>query len=677
MKTYLLRAFSLVALFLAGSVTPLIAEETSELRPIQVDDYFALKYVGSPAVSPDGKWVAFTVSGQDLEKDSRGTRIWMIPAAGGDPLPMTARGSSAWSPRWSPDGKHLSFVASSHDGSGSQVHTLDMRGGERVQLTHVAGGVGGYEWSPDGKKLALLIRDPDPSPETIPWVIDRLRFKADYVGYLNRQRGHLFVFDIASEKLTQLTSGDYEDYSPAWSPDGSRIAFVSNRTKEPDFSSNSDIWLVAPDTPYDRQDPVRVTTNPGSDGSPIWHPDGERIAYITAYTDRTDVPNAYLQTKIAIIRVGADEPVLLTTEELDRKAYGPVFSPDGSHIYAMLEDDGRVDLISVATDDGAMTRPITGQVRVGASTVTSAGAVVAIVSKPMLPSDLFILDSPMDAAPERRRLTNINADLLDTIFLSDVEEHRFPTLDGTQIQTFVHKPRDFNPSMQYPAILWLHGGQESQDSFGFNFRVQLFAANGYVVVRPNVRGSGGRGQEFALALNKAYGTKDIEDVIVTTDYVIGLGFVDPDRLGIGGWSSGGTLASFVTTKTDRFAGAISGAGVGWYTSTYGHDPYVLWWDKEFGPPWKNRDLWDRVSPFMGVENITTPTLFIGGEKDWNQPIIHSEQMYQAMKQLGRETSLVVYPDAYHGIRRPTYQKDLLERFLLWFDKYVKHSEPDS
>ncbi len=676
MKTNLLRAFSLIALFLAGSVTPLIAEETGELRPIQIDDYFALKSVGSPAVSPDGKWVAYTVSGQDLEKDSRGTRVWMIPAAGGDPLPMTAKGSSAWGPRWSPDGKHLSFIAS-RNGHGSQVHKLDMRGGEGIQVTNIERGVEGYEWSPDGKKLVLIIRDPDENSDQIPWVMDRLQFKQDYVGYLNRQRGHLFVLDIEAGKLTQLTAGDYEDYSPAWSPDGSRIAFVSNRTAEPDYSSNTDIWLIDPDTPYDKQEPVRVTTNTGSDRSPIWHPDGKRIAYITAYTGRTDVPDSYLQSKIAIIQPGEDEPVLLTTEELDRKAYGPVFSADGSHIYATLEDNGRVDLISVATDDGTLKRLIKGQVAVRSSTVTPNGAVVAIVSEPMLPSDLFILDSPMDNAPKRRRLTNVNANLLDSVFLSNVEELRFPTVDGTDIQTFVYKPQNFDPKHRYPAILWLHGGQESQYDYGFNFRVQLYTASGYIVVMPNVRGSGGRGQEFARALNKAYGTKDVEDVIVATDYVIDQGYVDPDRLGIGGWSSGGTLTNFVIAKTDRFAGAISGASVGWYTSTYGHDPYILWWHTELGPPWKNRDLWDSISPFMHVENITTPTLFIHGEKDWNQPVIHSEQMYQAMKFLGREASLVVYPGAYHGIRKPTYQKDLLERFVAWFDKYLKNQRPDS
>jgi dipeptidyl aminopeptidase/acylaminoacyl peptidase len=538
-------------------------------------------------------------------------------------------------------------------------------------MTNIKGGIGGHNWSPDRKRLLLSIRDKNTHDRSGPWVIDQLIFKQDYVGYLNRQRTHLYVHDLETETTIQITDRDYDDYDATWSPDGTKIAFTSNRTVEPAANFNSDIWLVNPDVAHDKQELVRVTTNPGSDGSPIWHPDGERIAYLMTYTDRTDVPDSYLQSKVAIIRIGEGEPVLLTTEDLDRKAYGPAFSPDGSHIYVTLEDDGQVQLASVSVDDGTLSRLVTGQVAVGATAVAPDGSVVFAMSKPRLPRDLFVLDAE-SSEPQPRRLTDINGELLSSIWLSDVEELRFPTLDGTEIQTFVYKPQDFNPNRKYPAILWLHGGQESQYDYGFNFRVQLFAANGYVVVMPNVRGSGGRGLDFGLSLNKAYGTDDVEDVIVATDYVIEQGYVDPDRLGVGGWSSGGTLTNFVIAKTDRFAGAISGASVGWYTSTYGHDPYYRWWHTELGPPWKNRDLWDSISPFMYVENITTPTLFIGGEKDWNQPIIHSEQMYQAMKHLGRETLLVVYPDAHHGIRRHSYQKDLLERFLDWFEQYVKN-----
>ena len=457
MKKHVLMTLTLFALLLAGLGTPLLAADA--LRPLEVDDYFALKYVGSPVVSPDGQWVAYTVSAQDLEKDSRETRVWMVSMAGGEPLPMTAKGSSAWGPAWSPDSTHLSFIAISKDSDASQVFTLDLRGGERVQMTNVAGGVEGYEWSPDGKQLALIIRDQEPDTGPGPWVIDRLKFKEDYVGYLNRLRAHVYVFDIDKKSVTQITSGDYEDYSPAWSPDGRSIAFVSNRTVEPDANSNSDIWLVKPDTPHDEQELVRVTTNPSSDGSPIWHPDGERIAYITTTTNRTDVPVSYLQSKVAIIRLGEDEPVLLTTESLDRRAYGPAFSPDGSHIYVTLEDDGQVQLASVSVDDGTLSRLVTGHVAVGATAVAPNGAVVAVVSEPTLPGDLFVVDSPSAASKERRRLTHVNDELLNSIFLADVEELRFDTLDGTEIQTFVYKPRDFNRRKQYPAILWLHGGQ--------------------------------------------------------------------------------------------------------------------------------------------------------------------------------------------------------------------------
>ena len=677
MRTHSLIKIALLAFLLLGANagSQASAQGADALRDLQVDDYFALKSVGGPHISPDGEWVAYTVRTQDLEADSRETRIWMVSTAGGKALPMTSSGNSAWSPRWSPNGKNLSFL-SERNGSGVQVFTLDLRGGEGVQLTSIEQGLEGYEWSPDGKRLALVIRDRDPDTGPGPWVIDRLKFKDDYVGYLNRLRSHLYVFDIDKKAVTQITSGDYEDYSPAWSPDGSKIAFSSNRTAEPDDNFNSDIWLVKPDTPHDKQELVRVTTNPGSDDSPVWHPDGERLAYIT--TTRTDVPVSYLQTKVALIRVGEDEPVLLTTESLDRKAYQPHFAPDGSRIYVLLEDDGQVHLAAVSVADGKLSRPIAGRRRVDTAAVAPDGAVVALLSEPRLPGELFVLDAePSATSPEPRRLTHVNDELLKSIALADAEELRFPTLDGTEIQTFVYKPRSFDPKLRYPTILWLHGGQESQYDYGFNFRVQLFAANGYVVVMPNVRGSGGRGLDFTLSNHRAWGTHDTEDVIVATDYVVKLGYADPDRLGIGGWSYGGTLTNDVITSTDRFAGAISGASVGLWTSTYGHDPYQLWFDTELGPPWENRDLWDSISPFMEVENITTPTLFIGGEKDWNQPIIHSEQMYQAMKQLGREASLVVYPDAHHGIRRPVYQKDLLGRFLNWFDRYVKNPQSDN
>jgi len=247
----------------AGAETRDLAQDADAHLHLQIADYFALKDVDDPRISPDGAWVAFTVHSQDLETDQHETRLWMISSSGGEAIPMTAPGSSATRPRWSPDGKHLAFLSDrewERNAKGQQVYTLDRRrGGEGIPLTSVEQGVEAYEWSPDGKRLVLLIRDSKPSQGKAPgpWVIDRLLFKEDYVGYLNRLRAHLYVFDVETKALVQITSGDYEDSDPAWSPDGSVVAFVSNRTEEPDANNNTDIWLVKPDLPC-REHPFQL-----------------------------------------------------------------------------------------------------------------------------------------------------------------------------------------------------------------------------------------------------------------------------------------------------------------------------------------------------------------------------------------------------------------------------------
>ncbi len=672
MRTHSLIKITLLGLLLLGanSGSQALAQDADAPRTLQVDDYFALKSVGSPQVSPDGAWVAYTVGTKDLEKDRRETRLWMVSTAGGEAIPMTAKGSSIWRPRWSPDGKYLTFMAGGSD-KGSQVFTLDLRGGERVQITSVEHGVEGYEWSPDGKRLALMIRDQGPEEESGPWVIDRLQFKEDYEGYMNRLRAHVYVYDIETKAIVQITSGDYEDYGPAWSPNGNLIAFSSNRTDEPDANYNSDIWLVKPNTSYEDQEPVRVTSNPGADDGPMWHPDGKRIAYST--TIKYELAN-YAQYEVAIIRVGKDKPVVLT-ESLDRNAFDPVLSKDGSKIYFQLEDDGMVNLAAVSVDDGSLSRPIAGRRAVGSVAEGPNGAIVARISEPQLPIELFVLDAGASASSGLRRLTHVNDGMLQTITLSDAEEARFQSTDGTtEIQAFIYKPTSYDPKRRYPTLLWLHGGQESQYDYSFNFRVQLFAANGYVVVMPNVRGSGGRGEKFALSNWQNWGKYDAQDVLAATDHAVTLDYVDPERLGIGGWSYGGCLTNWVITISDRFEGAISGAGNSQWLANYGHDRYQKWYALELGLPWETRERWENASPFNKVQNITTPTLWIGAEKDWNVPVINSEQMYQAMKKLGRETLLVVYPDSHHGVRKHSYQKDLLGRFLGWFDKYVKHPQ---
>ena len=273
-----------------------------------------------------------------------------------------------------------------------------------------------------------------------------------------------------------------------------------------------------------------------------------------------------------------------------------------------------------------------------------------------------------------KQITNFNTKFANEINWATREEIRYKSKDGTEIEAFVSKPHGFNPSIKYPLILHPHGGPVSQYDHGFNFWAQIYAANGYVVIQPNPRGSSGYGQAFSLALFADWGNLDTQDVEAGVDYLIAQGFVDDKRLGVGGWSYGGMLTNYVITKTTRYAGAVSGASEANYRANYGHDHYQMWWEIEMGLPWENAEGWERISPFNDVAKIKTPTLWIGGAVDWNVPIMNSEQMYQSMRRLGIKTQLVVYPGEHHGIRRPSFQKDRFERFVGWFDEHVKNKE---
>jgi dipeptidyl aminopeptidase/acylaminoacyl peptidase len=503
-------------------------------------------------------------------------------------------------------------------------------------------------------------------------VIDRVQFKRDYTGYLDRRRTHLYVFDVAGKKPAQVTSGDHDDDAPAWSPDGRFIAFVSNRTEEPDSNYDTNIWVVAADNPDKGKTLVQLTANPGNDEEPAWSPDGKWIAYVT-----NPEPKIlwYATNHLAVLPAptpgGARSEPKLLTRELDRNARAPRFAPDGS-IYFRLEDSGEEHLARVPVAGGAVTRPIAGPRVVAGFNLGKDGTVAALVSDAQTPDEVFVL---RHGAP-LRPLTATNKAFLAEVRLADYEEVQFKSTDGTPVEAFVLKPPGFTPELKYPALLRIHGGPVSQHDRGFSFEDQLFAANGYVVVLPNPRGSSGYGQEFSRAIFADWGNKDTQDVLAAVDHVVAQGYVDPARLGVGGWSYGGILTNYVISQTDRFKGAISGAGGALWTGLYGHDHYQLEYEVELGLPWKSREVWERLaSPFYNVEKITTPTLFMGGAVDWNVPIIGSEHMYQALRRLGRKTQLVVYPGQHHGISKPSYQKDRYERYLAWYGTHVK-GEPE-
>ena len=661
--------FFLIALLMGWQLVAAREAASAAQRRLEVDDLFALEVVGAPVISPNGEWVAYTVESVDAEEDARETAIWKVRRGGGDAVRMTRKGASAWAPHWSPDGRYLSFL-SARDEDATQVWLLDRSGGEAQQLTTVKQGVSAHEWSPDGSRLVLVIRDADPNatdeePERPrPWVIDRLLFKDDGVGYLSRLRTHIYRFELASNELTQLTRDDFDDSGPAWSPDGRSIAFVSNRSENPDLNYNEDIWLIRSDKPAAKNKPRQLTMSLGPDRSPTWSPDGSRIAYVTM-PDMEEL-TWYAMEYVAVVSAKGGEPTLLT-QSLDRRADWPRFSPDGSSVYFNLEDQRSKHLLRAPVGGGAPERVIQGERSVEGYEIAPDGGIVALIRTLDSPGNLFALDGS-----GLRALTRNNDELLSGIELASVESVSFPSRDGTDIQGFIYKPPGFSKRKRYPALLQIHGGPWAQYDHGFYFEAQLFAANGYVVVLTNPRGSTGRGMDFRMGIWQNWGIRDTEDILAGVDHAIELGYADPERLGVGGWSWGGILTNAAITQTDRFKAAVSVASYGLNVANYGHDLWHRWWERELGLPWENRGEWERLSTFNQVENIVTPTLWMCGEKDWNVPALNSEQMYQAMKRLGRETQLVIYPDQDHGISRPSFRKDLWERHLAWYSTYLSN-----
>jgi dipeptidyl aminopeptidase/acylaminoacyl peptidase len=640
-------------------------------RLLAPDDLYRALDVSDPRVSPDGLWVAYVVTTNDREADAPKSAVWMVSWDGSQRLALTSAGEGTGKPRWSPDGRYLAFIATPAGTDKGQIMLLDRRGGDARPLTQVGGDIGEYAWAPDGRRLAYTMSQGESGSAPKPIVIDALHFKQDEEGYIGAERArHLYSLDVDSKRIEQLTADpEFNEDLPVWAPDGRRIAFV--RTHEygpdPDGCEDIDVMEAVPGTM------PRTIVRPFAPNTQrlAWSPDGSLIAFLQGLEPKF---NAYMQDHLAVAAAagGAARPL---ADKLDRAVTSFAFAPDSASVTITVEDDGTAYPARVDVARGTVVRDGAAGPYVVSALSSAAGHTALLESNDGAPAEVYALEDG-----RLRKLTAHNDAFLGELSLGAVEDIRFKSKDGAEIHGIMIKPPSYVPGRKYPTLLWIHGGPNGQDEHslvldGYQFEPQMFAARGFVVLRVNYRGGSGRGLAFAKSIFADWGHKEVADLLAGVDYLVARGIADADRLAVGGWSYGGILTDYTIASDRRFKAAVSGAGSADQLATYGTDEYVLQYNNELGPPWRNTALWLKVSyPFFHADRIHTPTLFIGGEKDFNVPIVGGEQMYQALRTLGVPAQLVVYPGQHHVFTRPSFVKDLADRMSAWVDRFIQKVE---
>jgi dipeptidyl aminopeptidase/acylaminoacyl peptidase len=643
-----------------------------------LDDLAKIVRVGAPRLSPDGAWILYTVSKTDVGEDKNASQLWMVSWDGKQDMQLTFGKDGVGDPQWSPDGKYISFTSGREgEAKGSQVWVLDRRGGEAQQLTNVKEDLGSYKWSPDSKTLLLSITEKD-EPEPAkgaekpkgpkPIVIDRYHFKEDREGYLSDKEPHFFLFDVATKKLTKLTNGPvsgpgaYEEGGGVWSPDGAHIAFVSNQSKpDPDMVANPDVFVV---DAVAGATPKKLTSFAGTDEGPlVWTPDGQNIVYRQGTAPHYSI---YDLRQMAMVPVAGGAPKLLA-QKLDAWVGAPVLAPGGTAVLTEVPDDRQVYVGEMALDGSGAVKRLTAGVGAAMGLDQAHGHVALEWTTDDKPAEIYALE---DGA--LRQITHHNDAVVATLDIAPAKDISAKAKDGSEVHGLLTMPVGYKTGTKAPMILFIHGGPTGQDEHAFDTTRQLFAAHGYAVLNVNYRGSTGRGQAYSTAINADWGNKEVLDLLAMTDAALATGNIDADKLGVGGWSYGGILTDYTIASTNRFKAASSGAGMGNLLGFYGIDQYILQYENELQPPWKNLDLYVKLSyPFLHADRIKTPTLFMGGDKDFNVPLQGGEQMYQALKSVGTTAELVVYPGQFHGFTRPSFIKDRFQRWFDWYDKYVR------
>jgi len=655
----------------AAPLAPALADTPAAQvrKPITIDDILGMHRISGLTCAPDGRQAAYVVGGVDAKGDKRTAALWLADLGGTAPIQLTSEEESAGSAAFSPDGKFISFVAKRGKDEKAQVWLLDRRGGEAKRLTEVKGDIDSYRWSPDSRRLLITMTDPEPEPpkddpkRPRPVVVDDVAFKRDTIGFITAEaHSHLYVFDVATRALTQLTpSGLSDEGFTAWSPDGKQVAYISDHALDPAAPATQWLQVIAPQA---GAAPRLIAKLPAVyEHDLIWSADGSRITHLVG-----DVPkvNQYSQPHLAETVVATGQTRVLPATAA-AYAQRPV-DLGGGRIGAILAEDRR-EIPAVIDPAGSVERLGDGKFAVteqcDAREAKAPRAVIASGDDTM--PEVYAL-----AGKTMRALTTHNSALSARIAWGEVRDFATKASDGSEVHGMMTLPAGYAPGKRYPTVLFIHGGPNAQDAHETDVTRQWLAAHGYVVLAVNYRGSSGRGDDYARVIAADWGNKEVLDLHAATDFAVEQGIADPARLGVGGWSYGGILTDFLIVRDNRFKAAFSGAGEGNIFALFGVDQYIQQYAQEVGAPWQNTDLWIRLSePLLHADRIKTPTLFMGGIADDNVPLIGGQQLYQALKLTGVPTRLIGYPDQFHGLTRPSFERDRLERMVDWYGRYLK------